>query len=208
MATEAAAATNKKADEGLAPGFYSNTDKQQFKSFFVKKRKRGRPKKKKRGRPRKQKKVDNKTQCMIDLTPKAAENLDARLEKAVKASRAAVPKQASRINWDKEPHFSLRKRVADSWILKKDLWTKGETLRKFCERMHVSRPVLCRYLPKRKKELESGNAEEPSKRGRKTHLSESVMRHICEGVSCFFVCIVVYCLLNYLPTHCSDKAAR
>ena len=197
MAAKAADTTDTNADAELAPGFYSNADNHKFKSFFTKKRKRGRPKKKKRGRPpKKQKKAEtqSKTQCMIDLTPKAAENLDARLENAIKASRAAVPKSQSRINWDKEPHFSLRKRVADSWILKKDLWVKGETLRKFCDRMHVSRPVLCRYLPKRKKELESGNAGEVSKRGRKTHLPEDVMRHICEGTCVNFVFVIVaYC---------------
>ena len=171
-------------DKEVASEFYSDADKKQFASFFIRKRKRGRPKKKKRGRPRKQPELTknkNETQCMVDLTPKAADSLDARLEKAVKASRAAIKNHATRTNWDKEPHFSLRQRVADSWILKNDLWIKGEPLRKFCERTNVSRPVLCRYLPKRKKELKTGISEKPSKRGRKTHLSESVMRHICEG---------------------------
>jgi len=100
-----------------------------------------------------------------------------------KASRARskVRTPKCRINWDKEPHYSLRQRIADSWILKKDLWTKGETLRKFCERMNMSRPVLHRYLSKRKQELKDGTKSKAYKRGRKTHLSESVMRHVCEG---------------------------
>lgn len=182
-----------KLEDGLLK--YSDADKTRFKSFFIKpKRKPGRPRKRKRKRAGRPKKKVKKTSAqlmmepgegegdeIIDLTPKAAENLDARLEKAVKASRAAIKPAFTRINWDLEPHFSLRKRIADSWLLKNDLFAKGETQRKFCERMNISRPVLIRYLPKRQKELKSGMDLKPSKRGRKTHLTESVMRHICEG---------------------------
>ena len=156
---EPAAEAHGGQQEEVASTFYNDADKSRFESFFITKRKRGRPpkKKKKRGRPRKKSVTANSKKkqrmCDVDLTSKAADNLDHRLEAAVQASRAAIPKSSVRINWDREPHYSLRKRVADSWILKKDLWIKSETLRKFCDRMHVSRPVLCRYLPKRKQEL-------------------------------------------------------
>ena len=169
---------------------YSEADKARFKQYFLKpKRKPGRPRKRKRrGRPKKKNNDKPSAQLMMagednQLTPKQAEHLDARLESAVRASRAAAAAKpaAKRINWDKEPHFSLRQRVADSWLRKDDLWTKGETMRQFCERMHMSRPVLSRYLKKRKKELKNDTCEKASKRGRKAHLSESVMRHVCEG---------------------------
>lgn len=158
------------------------------------KRKAGRPRKRKRPDSPKKKVKKTSAQLMmepgegegdeiIDLTPKAAENLDARLENAVKAARAAIKPAFTRINWDIESHFPLRKRIADSWLLKKnDLFANGETQRKFCDRMNISRPVLIRYLSKRQKELKSDMDLKPSKRGRKTHLTdESVMRHICEG---------------------------
>ena len=45
----------------VAPGFYNDADSAAFVSFFVKPRKRGRPKKKKSKRGRPKKTVDNKT---------------------------------------------------------------------------------------------------------------------------------------------------
>ena len=170
----------------VAPGFYNDADSAAFVSFFVKSRKRGRPKKKKSKRGRPKKTVDNKTgkQCMVDMTVKAAPQLDAKLEKQVQASRAARKNVRARVNWDIEPHATLRNRIADSWIKKKDLYVKGETMCAFCTRTNFSRAVLGRYIPQRKKFLEGGAKEmpPPKKRGRPTHLSESVMRHICEGL--------------------------
>ena len=119
-------------------------------------------------------------QGMVDMTKKVEPDLDARLEAQVQASRAVVRSAESRINWDVEPHFSLRKRIADSWQNKNDLYAKGDNMYRFCKRVHMARATLCRYL----KKLKNG-VQNPSKRGRKTHLSESVMRHICEG-SCLF----------------------
>ena len=117
------------------------------------------------------------------MTAKAGENLDARLEASVKASRAARKQQNnSRINWDVEPHCTLRNRIADSWIKKEDLYATNDTLNKFCTRCEFSRAVLMRYLPTRRKQLAGEAVKSRRKRGRPTHLSESVMRHICEGV--------------------------
>ena len=173
--------------EEVAPGFYNDDDKASFVGFFIKpKRKAGRPRKRKRGRPRKSaaKNTRSATQNMIvddELQPKAYEDMDARLEATIRATRA-IHSHQSRMNWDLEPHSTLRDRIADSWIGHKDLWQKDESFAKFCKRMHISRTVLTRYLPKRKKELKEGVPAKPSKRGRKTHLSESVMTHICEGL--------------------------
>ena len=196
-------------DDVGVEAFYNDDDKARFKSYFiVPKRKPGRPRKRKRGRPAGKRKTDEKesrtAQLMIDGGAKQVDNLlDARLEATIKASRARskVRTAKCRINWDKEPHYSLRQRIADSWILKKDLWMKGETLRKFCERMNMSRPVLHRYLSKRKQELKDGIKSKASKRGRKTHLSESVMRHVCEGGWVLLCCcMLVHRILfkNYL----------
>ena len=117
------------------------------------------------------------------MTPKQKDNLDAKLEAQIKATRAKVAgKPRSRINWDDEPHFSLRKRVADAWINKNDFFVKGDTMYSFCQRTTVSRAVLSRYLPRRKKELAEGIVVEGGKRGRPAHLSLSVQRHVCEVI--------------------------
>ena len=193
-------ATNKE----LAPGFYDDADKQRFVSYFSKPKKRGRPpkKKRKRGRPKKEpnKKVQSQKQCMIDMTTKeSADQLDARLEATVKASRDARKRQnSSRINWDVEPHCTLRNRIADSWIKKEDLYAKNDTLNSFCTRCNFSRAVLTRYLPRRRKELAGDVVEARRKRGRPTHLSESVMRHICEGNLLFIFLFFFIVLLTIL----------
>ena len=194
----------------LAPGFYDDADKAKFVSYFTKPKKRGRPKKRRRGRPKKKKPTDDESaasaQCMIDMTRKVEPNLDARLEAQVLASRAACSDaKTRRVNWDIEPHSSLRNRVADSWINKNDLYTKGDTFYKFCARTNFSRSTLTRYLPLRRKFLQDGVAPQPKKRGRKTHLCESVMRHICEGLFASFLAK----LLSRTHTHIdSCKAPR
>ena len=100
-------------------------------------------------------------------------------------------RSGTRVNWDEEPHFSLRKRVADAWINKEDLYVTGDSLYSFCERTTVSRAVLTRYLPRRRKEIEDGITIPAGKRGRPAHLSESVQRHVCEGSNC-----IVYIKIN------------
>ena len=128
---------------------------------------------------------------MVDMTAKSEEGLDVRLEATVKASRTCVKQEKKvRVNWDVPPHCDLRKRIADSWIKKEDLYAKDETMHSFCQRCNFSRAVLVRYLRRRRRELAGDDIEPAKKRGRPTHLSESVMRHICEGkvFELFFIC--------------------
>lgn len=122
------------------------------------------------------------------LKAKEKENLDAKLEATIKANRSkAKQKPGRRINWDSEPHFSLRQRVADAWIKQNDFYVPGDSMYSFCNRTTVSRAVLIRYLPKRRKEIDEGITIPAGKRGRPAHLSESVQRHICEGCNCNLV---------------------
>lgn len=155
-------------------------------------RSRGRPKKKthtkKRGRPAKQKGPQTfQAQTMmtqvvgqpevIDLTAKDNDKLDARLEGALaKRSRTSLHKQ--RTNWDTPPNFALRKRIADSWTTKSDLYTLGDSFGGFCVKMGIHRNVLKRYM--QGKYLKNQSRVQIS-RGRPTLLKESVMRHLCEG---------------------------
>ena len=117
------------------------------------------------------------------MKSKQEENLDAKLEATIKATRARQKKTCVRCNWDEEPHFSLRQRVTDAWINKNDIYVEGDSMYSFCARTTVSRAVLSRYLPKRLAELKSNVKYVPGKRGRRSHLSESVMRHVCEGLN-------------------------
>ena len=179
--------------DGLAPGFYNDSDKNAFKTYFVKKKKRDRLKKKKRkrGRPRKETQPKDKVREELKkrsqmigkdgLTPKARANLDARLEAAIAAGRLNKNSDSKRVNWDVEPNASIRRRCADSWINKDDLYVEGETFNAFVNRTPCSRGVLLRYIPVRKKELAGEPVAKKGKRGRPAHLSLSVMQHICEG---------------------------
>ena len=165
-----------------------------FENYFIKpKPKRGRPKKRKRGRkPKKKAQSANAKQTMmsegsneISLTGKQKELLDARLEGSLR-KLARTSEKPTRINWDKGEHAVLRKRYADSWFKSTDLFKKGESFRQFCKRMGIDRTVLKRYLKGKYVDQEMDN-----RRGRKTALSSSVMRHLCEGkcifCSCYFI---------------------
>ena len=165
--------------------FYDREDKERFYNYFLKPpAKRGRPKKKKRrgGRPRKKTGVKKASQTMIDgnvdaLTPKQKADLDARLEEALKQTKANTQK---RINWDLPDNVKLRQRIADSWTRKNGLYEDGETFSKFCKRVGIDRNVLTRFLKRDPKKTRK-------KRGRPSQLRESVMRHLCEGNICLFV---------------------
>ena len=89
---------------------YDDGSKEQFETYFIKPKKRGRPKnKKKRGRPKAKVAKAEKKQAMmqqsesghegapIDLTAKQKDELDARLEGTVAKSRR---QKLQRINWD------------------------------------------------------------------------------------------------------------
>ena len=164
---------------------YDCNSVRKFEDYFIKpKAKRGRPKKRKRGRKPKKKKqpVNNGKQTMmsegsneISLTSKQKAELDARLEGSLR-KLARTSEVAKRINWDKGEHAVLRKRYADSWFKSTDLFKKGESFRQFCKHMGIDRTVLKRYLKGKYISQEMEN-----RRGRKSALSTSVMRHLCEG---------------------------
>lgn len=152
-------------------------------------KKRGRPRKKKKGRPPQKhkkertqnEKAPSKKQSMvnidngqvIDLTCKQSDNLQASLEGVIaKTNRSKV----ARVNWDTPENAKLRQRICDSWLQKNDLYSnKTWSFGKFCLSTGIDRNVLQRFLAKQKTNCP------PTKRGRKSLLSESVMRHICEG---------------------------
>ena len=167
---------------------YDDGSKEQFETYFIKPKKRGRPKnKKKRGRPKAKVVKAEKKQAMmqqsesghegapIDLTAKQKDELDARLEGTVAKSRR---QKLQRINWDAPDYSELRQMIADSWVKKNNLYSQGESFGRFCHRMGIDRNVLKRYL--------NGKYVRPElrkvKRGRPSLLTESVMRHLCEGV--------------------------
>ena len=188
---------------------YGVSSKKRFKTYFSPapvKRSRGRPKgssKRSRGRPKtapvKEEPVtkrqamidmtkDDDAAPVIDLTVKQAEELDARLEKTL--SKTNMTRE--RVNWDVAPFCSRRKRFADSWTNKNDLYCKGDSFGKFCIKTNIDRNVLRRYLAgKYKKEQESGQASK-DQRGRPSFLTASVMRHLCEGWYLFcYACYVI-----------------
>ena len=99
-------------------------------------------------------------------------DLQAKLEGAVALARRTKP---TRVNWESPGKKEARDRMAQSWLNKKDQYQKGDSFRRFCDRCGIHENVLRRYL----KRLE--NNEPAKKRGRKTLLTEDVMRHICEG---------------------------
>ena len=66
-----------------------------------------------------------------------------------------------RVNWDREPFRSRRKRFADSWTNKNDLFRCGDSFGKFCKVNNIDRRVLRRYLAgKYKKEQETDKNEQ------------------------------------------------
>ena len=155
---------------------YSNRDVKEFRNYFGEpKKKRGRPKKKK-GKAKSGRKKKKGKQITIDLT--TTENVrttarrDAEMAGLVQMhSRTTL----SRTNWDKPENAELRMRLAESWVEKKDLYRAGETFYRFCMRNGIDRNVLSRFIARQKQGIP------PKKRGRKTILSEDVIKHLCEG---------------------------
>ena len=154
---------------------YTVLEQSRFVSYFKNpKRKRGRPKKKKRGR-------SARTRTKRALTDeRRKKNTAIAREKAflVKAMEGALAverqKVLTRINWDTPGRKELRKRIANSWTNKTDMYRDGESFAKYCVRVGIHVNSLRRFL-KAKGQYKS------KKRGRKPFLKESVMRHICEG---------------------------
>ena len=191
------------ATKPIKPLLYDQGSKKKFKSYFVKpQKKRGRPKKRKRGRPKKEHHSIEPKQSMmattpttIDLTLKDEDELDARLEGSLAKHKR---ERASRVNWDVNPHFKLRRRMADSWTNKNDLYTTGDSFRRFCIKMNIDRNVLWRYLDGKYKK---NKWTEPcaSARGRPAFLTENVMRHLCEG-KCLPACMHIPSLCNSITT--------
>ena len=177
---------------------YDVASKTKFETYFTKPKKRGRPPpKKRRGRPKKKVAVVQQRQSMmeqdsadqdgeeggqpvIDLTGKQMDELDARLEGTVAKCRRTT---AERINWDSPDYSILRDIIAKSWDKKNNLYSQGESFGRFCKRMGINRNVLQRYLEGKYKHPEL----RAKRRGRPSLLTESVMRHLCEGV-----CAIIY----------------
>ena len=176
-----------------------------FKRYFKKPvAKRGRPKKRKRGRPKKKSQCKNaspKKQCMldnptnassvIDLTTKKQEQLDARLEGDVALIKLAKCGVYKHINWDTPRNKVYRNRIAKSWTTRTDIYREGDSFKRFCTRTVIDRGVLSRFLKNKYKQ----NVPE-KKRGRRTLLPMSVMRHICEGAFMCMMCLRI--ILIYL----------
>ena len=158
-----------------------------FEQYFVQPpKKRGRPKKKKRGRPKKMSpqecdSLEKQTMMtqdepnVIDLTFKELDELDARLEGTIRDMHLPVAKK-NRINWDSPKYFELRKRFADSWTDKNDLFKEGESFTKYVKRCDIDRNVLKRYM--KGKYI----TDREIARDRKTLLPVHVMRHLIEGI--------------------------
>ena len=174
---------------------YGSKSKRKFAKYFVKpKVKRGRPKKKKNRRGRPTKNVSNQPKQavmgadnFVDLTEKQKDDLNAKMEGIV--NNALKKSKGKRINWDIEPHQAYRDRVASSWINKNDLYAKGESFHRFCLRLDIHRGVLSRYLKLLERRKKTNGTIVPTKRGRKPHLSLSVMRNLCEGMHACMSCI-------------------
>lgn len=168
---------------------YTGTDRQRFEGYFEPKsnqRKAGRPKKKKR--KYKKHKSDKKQEQQVQQTLEGAQALVCRLSKVRKRlfedkfegalnTRKRRKKGLTRINWDKEPNFSFRDKLATSWMTKTDLWRPNEPFTRFCLRSGIDRAVLRRYITK----IENEKNKRGRKRGRKPTLTPSIMRHLCEG---------------------------
>ena len=156
---------------------YTNKDRERFADYFEQKpekRKADRPKKRKR-KYKKSKKNKKKQQKKNNNVPKARR----RLFEDKFDGEVATDKKPTRVNWDLEPKFSYRDRLTTSWITQTDLWRVGEKFGRFCLRCGINRNVLNNYIAK----IKSGAVQKAGsvKCGRKSMLSESVMRHLCEG---------------------------
>ena len=178
---------------------YGEQDKPSFKAYFLKpKKKAGRPKKRKRGRPAKKakkKNADNAKQRTlqtdantVDLTKHGSAVLGAHLEGSIEAEKR---EQKFRINWDDKDHAPLRKRYADSWMNRNDLFREGESYAMFCKRCAINRNVLSHYMLLQKigAGVEKAGTKKPvsmkKSRGRPSLLPKNIMRHICEGTFLF-----------------------
>ena len=183
------------ADDDSLERCYNAKDKEHFMQYFIPKK----AQKKKRGRPKKRKSNNTKPKKNTSKTKKQQDarasqtlllnasqtllNVNAKLEGVARQERRVV---TTRVNWDLPGNKEERERMTTSWLNKNDLYRKGDSFRRFCVRCGIHESVLRRYLKRLR------NEEPPKKRGRKTLLPESVMRHICEGVYC---CLYAYCLL-------------
>ena len=126
---------------------YGDADKANFKKYFSKKKKKGRPKKRKRGRPKKKKSKTTKQKklspVLVDLTRKAKAQLEATLEGCIESEKN---KSKTRINWDLPENAARRQKIANSWTCKNDLYRAGDSYHRFCNRCDISRTVLTRFL--------------------------------------------------------------
>ena len=173
-----------------APQKLRNKEQQQhdvakFEGYFKKKevtRKRGRPRKKKY-RPQAAHK------CKQEKT--LADDNHLKRSLAGVALKGLRSKKQSRINWDVGEYKELRSRLANSWQLKTDLFKGEETFHAFCVANGIDRNVLARFM--KKNEGREGEAP-PSKRGRKPFFSQSVMRHLCEGMTHVVLCCECNCV--------------
>ena len=111
-------------------------------------------------------------------------NLDAKLEGTIATARRG---NSTRVNWDTDVNAKLRERMASSWLTKSDMYKDDDSFTRFCDRVGIHTNTLRRYLNK----LKAGDVQ-PKKRGRPTLLSESVMRHICEGSFCFYLLLILF----------------
>ena len=173
---------------------YGASSKASFENYFAKPAKRGRPKKKKkRGRPKK--KAKSKQQKIAidltgnsppaDITARSGEALQARLAGEL-LRETSLRSRRTRTNWDTPANAARRKRYADSWTSKNDLYREGESFQRFCDRLAIDRNVLRRYINTKyaaPATTATDRATPRRGRGRPSLLSESVMRHLCEGLT-------------------------
>ena len=152
---------------------YSPQDRQAFQDYFTP------PSPKKRGRGRPAKKKSLRKRARRRLAPvQQKSSFDRKMESQVAGSIAVGRRQKQhRTNWDKAGNKELRERMAASWTNKNGMYKQGDSFQSFCDRVGIHTNSLRTYL----KKLKAGNVE-PKKRGRKALLSESVMRHLCEGM--------------------------
>ena len=177
---------------------YTHQETARFEAYFekpVKKRKRGRPKKRKR--TKKKKASTQHLQHLPKVVPKRKSAKKSKARKRLFGKCEGIvnedkQRDRCRINWDAEPHLSRREKLAQSWINKNDLYKVGDSFAFFCQREAIDRNVLKRYIKKK----ETGT--KPKRRGRPTHLSESVMRHICESK---FIAILFFCFIFLQIVH-------
>ena len=175
---------------------YGASSKASFKKYFAKAQKRGRPKKKKkRGRPKKKTKSKQQTIDLTATSPPA--DIIARSVKALKTRlegellrETFTHHRCRRTNWDTPANAARRKRYADSWTSESDLYRQGESFQHFCDRLAIDRNVLRRYIALKYSAPATAAVARPTRgRGRPSLLSESVMRHICEGLILLFLSV-------------------